>query len=569
MMKTHKLGPLIKSFIITLLTAMLVYFCFNIYIHVDDIGIRALVSGLLSEIPECHNLHMNSVVALLISFMCYLTRNVIDFYGAFVVFSGFFILWAVLYRCFERAAKPSVTILSYALVVLLFLRQIVIPQYTVVAALYGYVAVFIWATSKWDEAGNKKRMTEMGIAVVFIALSYGIREETFIMMVPTLGLLFIYKFLFLKKSKYDYYLLGISIAVIGIMLATDSFAYKSGDFNNLRQLDKERVALIDYGPMPEYNDEEYNEVYKEAGITEEELYMITNNGGELVFCKDITKEKLNRYTDIYYSYNPRPKLGMHSLKIAFNSVMEHFAENKFYLTINIICFVFAGILFVCVKRYKALVFAIFTEMIMFVLWLYLGLSGRFLDRILFLLHFQPVIVLIALIILENKFKPIMCDDIALKKKAGIGFVVIISILLLFEMINVGSRRLRAINNETETSVFLSQLREDKDNYYLIGFTAMWEKFALSDSKSDCNYAMCYQWLSIMPQFKNKVCDGKYDTTSEAVVKRDDLKVVLRDEAEIEDIEKYYHSIGMEVTGNVVQICRINEKKYVIVDFESK
>lgn len=304
----------ILSLAMALILAGILAACFDFYYDLnDDVLIKDILSGVYSGTPDGHTMQLLYPLGALLAL---LYRGLsIPVFGAFLLFCQFGSIWAVGYRSAvlvdeERTAREdasfapgmcsaaSATRLAEPAVcsawnitaerlgvkgVLLLAEDLfwfaamgshlVYLQYTVTAGMLAGAAIFWVVTAKG---------TERFWALLLYWLSFCLRPEMALLCLPLAGAggLCIWgreKQIFSKESLRHY--LGLFAALVigmGVFYGLDVLAYSDPDWKDFRQFFDERTILYDYHLDFVEQYDENREAYEETGVSRTLQKMLKN-----------------------------------------------------------------------------------------------------------------------------------------------------------------------------------------------------------------------------------------------------------------------------------------------------
>lgn len=304
----------ILSLAMALILAGILAACFDFYYDLnDDVLIKDILSGVYSGTPDGHTMQLLYPLGALLAL---LYRGLsIPVFGAFLLFCQFGSIWAVGYRSIvlvdeERAARdgapfaPGMCSAAFAarlaepavcsawnitaerlgvkgvllLVEALFWfaamgSHLVYLQYTVTAGMLAGAAIFWVVTAK-----GKERFW----ALLLYWLSFCLRPEMALLCLPLAGAggLCIWgreKQIFSKESLRHY--LGLFAALVigmGVFYGLDVLAYSDPNWKDFRQFFDERTILYDYHLDFVEQYDENREAYEETGVSRTLQEMLKN-----------------------------------------------------------------------------------------------------------------------------------------------------------------------------------------------------------------------------------------------------------------------------------------------------
>lgn len=244
----------------------------------DDLGLYNVLSGTFTGTPSAYVSYMEYPLSWGIS-MLYRMWESFPWYGVFL--ESALLVCAILgyRRCTVLLKKSDEQMLWAIAVRILFcaswLGMLLIPmlrlQYTVVAAVCGATALFLFMTSEDTESAATFIKQNIG-TIVLALLAESIRPEMMLMLLGFAGVMWLgrlgYRLLVTKEYwlyiKRYLYVLGIFLAGLVVILLSSRLAYRDADWRHYREVDRYRVKLFDYYGYPSYDANE--EYFMEHGI---------------------------------------------------------------------------------------------------------------------------------------------------------------------------------------------------------------------------------------------------------------------------------------------------------------
>lgn len=247
------------------ITAILV---FGTYIQKDDAGIRSVLSGTMTGIPDGHMIFVSYFFGWFVSCL-YKIAPFANWYGliemaAFVTAMTVF-LQSILKKYYSKGKEFIVLLIFSILIYTVLIFQLFVSiNFTYAADLYLASALLLLLDY---QKGEKKSIIA---SFVCCLLGASIRIEAFYMTIPFILLIIIYKVL-KKELDLRKYLIVLSIGIAVIMLF-EYIGYREPEWKEFKESRQYLSALIDYYGWPDYN--EYKEVYNDLNIYEEEKALL-------------------------------------------------------------------------------------------------------------------------------------------------------------------------------------------------------------------------------------------------------------------------------------------------------
>lgn len=379
----------------------------------DDVLIKDILSGVYSGTPDGHTMQLLYPLGALLAL---LYRGLsIPVFGAFLLFCQFGSIWAVGYRSAvlvdeERAACDGAPFASgmrsaasgarLGVKVALLLGEalfwfaamgshLVYLQYTVTAGMLAGAAIFWVVTAK-----GKERFR----GLLLYWLSFCLRPEMALLCLPLAGAggLCIWgreKQIFSKENLRHY--LGLFVALVigmGVFYGLDVLAYSDPDWKDFRQFFDERTTLYDYHLDFVEQYDENREVYEETGVSRTLQEMLKNyNFGA---ADEIDTQMLSSLAVQAKKTDAKEPVLSQVKKAIWRLAHENWLS-KNDLPWN---FVFLAVVFVwcfcCLQKGNRKFFwqPVFVACVGGMLWIYLLMQGRMVDRVTHPLYLAQILL---------------------------------------------------------------------------------------------------------------------------------------------------------------------------------
>lgn len=270
--RTHHDVAAMLSLLFTFIYIFLLSKSGHMTITYDTAVNRSIASGDMIGFPNSHLLFINYVIGVTLSVL-YRILPAFNWFTLLLLFSMYFSLWAVLYRVTtlignDKTLKQIIGgILTICLFNFVFYENLMSIYFLNCAVIAGVsAAIYI---SFLDEL----RKRDIFIFLLMITMCAGLRFSVFRELSPFILLIFIARFLLLKKDKNSLWLIGLFFLIIGTMYVINMFAY-TGIYSDEKEINHVRAAIQDYDGLPEYDT--HRELYDSLGMSEEE-YLIMDD----------------------------------------------------------------------------------------------------------------------------------------------------------------------------------------------------------------------------------------------------------------------------------------------------
>lgn len=561
-------GRVCVLIVFTILLAAFPAIIFDFYYDLnDDTLIKDIVSGAYTGSPSGYSVQLLYPLSWAISLL-YRAVPDLAWYGLFLCFCQFgaAILIAVRLTCIFKTVKGRILSLLSELFILygLFLRELVIVQYSVTAGICMAAAIFLFLTS--DCIGSvsgiqvKKNNT---IPVLLVVLAFMIRTEVCIMLMP-----FVLAAGVLKWSREDRiftaaafrkYLFTIAGALLGmvVMLSIDTLAYHENDWSGFRDFFDARTQLYDFYDIPDY--ESNKEFYDSIGLSEESYKLLENyNFGLdesidtwlLETIADYQKQKLPHTFGFVSKKNIREAAWGYC-----NRFLHNMSINDLVVAAAYILYLTSAALPLAGKRkpfWKILTEAVLLMLIRSALWLYLYMVDRVLDRVTVPIVMAELACIAGLLVNDA----VCTDDEAGSKirrlAVCIGMMLLTTAAFWNNFCNVRDEFSAREAADGRWNAFLDYCRQNGDGYYLIDVYSSVsyegapysEKLFCNVDNSYKNFDYCGGWIAKSPVSRYKLEKRGFHDMQGALLKGNGVYFVAAPDRDMEWLVKYYARRGI-------------------------
>lgn len=410
-------------FIVTVYKTMGIYYAIN-----DDMTMKNIVSGVFDGKPDSHIVYIQYIIGLLLSTL-HTIKAGIDWYGVFMLGTVAISLACMVYKSYMITSEKKqygVFLCGLILFFIVSLKEVFNFQWTVVAAFPGAAAMFMLTHKK-----EKYRFDwETGMIVVLSLISFSIRKNVFMMILPVMGLVVFGMYVMplfknglknVEKEKFKYILLPVAsiLALMVIIDGIDTYAYESDpDWAEYRRFNSARSDIMDYGGFPDYD--AFWDIYEDIGYTEEDADALLQFG----IITDLDADKLEKIAE----YNKKLH-GKDSVEDAFDDAldcMEEVLEKDAMIVLHTLVAVFILILLLQIFWTRKnviikLLFILYEVALAF----YLAIGGRFPTRIAKVFDIYIVLACFAIF---------LCGLKAREKQSVLQWCIVVPVLvILFNM----------------------------------------------------------------------------------------------------------------------------------------
>lgn len=561
----------------------------------DDTMIKDIVSGAYTGQPSGYCIQMLYPLAWCIA-LCYRAIPTVPWYGLFLCLCQFGIIFLIAVRLLFITKYVRTGLLALgaeaALIIGLFLREIVVIQYSVTAGFCMAGAVFLFLTAKNADKPSIFFRRNL-VPLLLVVLSFLIRTEVCIMLLPFLLLAGLARWCgeerFFTTVNFRKYLMLVGTAILGMAVAycVDLVAYQESEWSNFRSFFDARTKLYDFYGLPEYT--ENQKFYESIGLSRESYTLLENYNFALDESIDTWRlEAIVKYQEqSATSANQRSGLKNTFGFVSKNSVREALWRYKdqtlkelqmiknivlrqpsgaeipaglgIHITvIALYLFYFTACILPAAGKQRVL--ALFKMVCLFgirvILWLYLYMVDRLLDRVTIPLLLLELVMLIVFIIGDAHFR---------KNNKAVKYIVCILCAAGFLVVSAGN--FQSVQREYENraqadarwNALMDYCRKNGNNYYIIDVysstsyqgTPYSEKLFAKTGNFYKNFDLCGGWAAKSPLARRKLERHHFKDIQNALYNpkgRNAAKAffVVKPNQELNWLIQYYKKRGMEV-----------------------
>lgn len=271
------------AFVFTLLLALLLSVRFDFYYDLnDDTMIKDILSGAYTGTPDGHCIQMLYPLGWCLALFYRAIPNV-SWYGLFLCLCQFGVIFLVTARLLmimkSRWTRIMALAAESAFLLGLFLRELVIIQYSVTAGMCMAGAVFLFLTA--PGACRPSVFLRKNLLPLFlVVLAFMIRTEVCIMLMPFLLIAGLSGWLdedkiFTGANFKKYIMLVVTAALcMTAVYSLDMLAYKGSEWSSFRNFFDARTKLYDFYGLPPYDS--HRDFYESIGLSKESYTLLEN-----------------------------------------------------------------------------------------------------------------------------------------------------------------------------------------------------------------------------------------------------------------------------------------------------
>lgn len=542
----------------------------------DDTTIKDIISGAYTGSPSGYNIQMLYPLSYVVS-LFYRAIPGIPWYGLFLCICQFGAAALIAWRAIGLVEKLWMQIGALIFEAVLFLglliKQLVIVQYSVTSGICMATAIFLFTTG--EEKESPKQYVRQNIApILLVILAFMIRTEMCLMLFPFLLLVGFGKWMTQEKiftvNNVKRYLYVVGAALLGMMIALslDKLAYATAtekdDWKSYQRFFDARTKLYDFYGLPDY--EKNQEYYKEIGLSRESYTLLENYNFSLDESIDEhVLEELVQFHKIHAGTeegleNTAGFLSKNSLKEAIwlykNRLLN--MESDVYAYVLLTAYVTYAIIAGGRKKSGCYWKIALLLVIRSILWIYLFMVGRCVERVTCPLLVAEINVLLAWVIEEStNAKPSNRTYASIKIQAFVIYFML-GICSIFALTtNIQSARTEYENRERVNSrweALITYCKEHEDSYYVVDVysSTSYEGIPYSEEifedvdNSYRNFDICGGWLSKSPLMYEKLARMQISDLESALYSGEQAYFIAAPDKDLTWLVDYYAYKGKTV-----------------------
>jgi hypothetical protein len=543
-----------------------------VYALNDDILHQEIANGSFTGTPDGHLIFMKYILGWMIS-RVYLFDGHFDWYGLIMLGLLHLCLVLIFFRALELAGtfKRKITVVFFVLAgyALFGLLQISELQFTTVAGLLAATAIF-WLASSETRAGYH-RMVDPAISALMLLAAFMVRSEVFYLSLPFAGIAFLYRNLDWQHRRIRQPLLPVLFLIgMGMVILVDQAAYSSPEWKAYLEFNQLRSRIYDYHGFPQYA--ENQEFYRSIGVSHETYDLLVNytfvpnpSATSQTFKAIIEKSIANE--------------GALATSTPFSSRVGGIVKELFdkqldgrYAFINITC---VTLFFFLIARKKAdfgyleASFIVAFIAIHFTEWLYLIITGRLPDRVVWVIYLIELLLLIGLA-LKDQQSFLQAKTGAYRLTAGLLGIVLTVVLVNYQIQEVKKSVRSHVASNQECQKGLEYVANHPENFYLFStysFSFCTKTFMIRADERISNYSYLGGSEFFSPPLIAKFENHGIQDIQRDLLKLDKVLFVVKPPDSIESILAYYRSINLNVIANPVDTIDIGSNAKVVSVFK--
>lgn len=500
----------------------------------DDVLMKDILAGIFTGTPNGRNIQMLFPISWFISLFYHIPGN-ISWYGLFLCGCQFFSIYLVTVRLLSFLQKVwmkmMVVLVEGALIITLFLYEMVFVQYTVTSTMLAAAAAFLFYTSKCDVKPGKFIKNNV-ISIILVILAFQIRSEMLLLVFPMICVIGLCKWasekpFFTKENAIKYFsvfgaiLLGMLVSE-GIHMA----AYSSTPWQQFNSFFDSRTEVYDFYVVPPY--EENKEFYDSIGLTESEQVLLHNyNFGLDERIDDQLLAKISEYAATKKAESSTFKEALKQAIKDYRYIIFSETDNP-YNTLVIILYFIVLLTALLNKQFHILWELPVMGFVRSSLWVFILFIRRYPPRITHSLYLMEIVILLALFLMECR---------SFNKKNGILRVLFTVFLSTFSALcisnsvrNVYTEYTRREGINQDLLALQAYTREKSDNFYFLDVystVSYSEKMFVDVNNSYSNYDIMGGWACKSPLMRDKYEKYGIQSMEEALLDNDNVYFVVQ------------------------------------------
>lgn len=528
-------GRLWKVLLFTVLLVVGLAAAFDFYYDLnDDTTIKDIISGAYTGSPSGYSVQMLFPLSFCIS-LCYRAIPGVPWYGLFLCVCQFGAWVLIAWRATGLVKKQwqQFAALCFEMVIFLglLIRQLVIVQYSVTCGICMATAIFLYLTGE-EKGAPRQYLKQNIIPVLLVILAFMIRTEMCIMLLPFLLLAGFGKWMTQEKVFTVYhvkrYLYLIGAALLGMVaaLAVDKLSITISSeheaWKAFQSFFDERTSLYDFYGIPAY--EENSDFFERIGLSRESYHLLENYNFSLDESMD---EQLLEDMVEYQEKMAKTGNGLaitagfvskNSLSEAIWLYKEQLLHMKSGVYAYMLLAAYISFILLAGGRKKSGCYWKMALLLVIrsILWIYLFMVDRVLDRITCPLLVTEINVLLGWIIQESiQAKPDEKNFVSVKMQA-LGAYGLLSLCAILALYSNGKQTIteyearECVNSRWES--LIAYCRNHEDAYYVVDVYSSTsyegvpysEKIYENVDNSYRNFDICGGWLSKSPLMYEKL-----------------------------------------------------------------
>ena len=511
----------------------------------DDKYLMQFASGQYTGEPSDYMIHIRFPISYVYSFLYKVIAGV-DWYGTIMIGMQLICVSLLMYKVLKKIdsnkAKAIVVALVYGLMFSMWVTEIVSITYTTSAAFLGLTAIVWYAISD-------HKIKDYIFCILLMVITYNIRYETFYMVVPFAGVIWLYDFIMSKKKMQPIlFAVGVGVGLLAV-IGFDNHMYGSEEWKHLFAYNGKRILFYDYYHDDLLDYEKYKSVYNELGMDETDRDIIESYDVTLV------PELQDQIQELVKAHKEERSIGERlksDVKTIFSGVLM---GNKLVTLLTALVWMFTLILLIKYKDWIRVRLACGFIGLQVVLWLYLGFRGRVMTRVSRSMMFMfSVMALLCIYYFWQDKK----EEIQWNRIPKYVYVVCGIILIGTSSVSYAKQRNINIDSYSRTNYYdvESYCNAHSDNFYFVDLYSISDyeggyHYNFFNKNEYVNFAMLGDWMGYSPLFWQKLNDKGITNIQDSIFKKDgNVYVIASTDKDMSFIEKLRDNVTCNVIDTI-------------------
>lgn len=537
----------------------------------DDRMIMEFLSGRYLGVPDGHVVYMNYPVTGILAALYQIAPRV-EWYHFFLLGAMSCCLILTVYRIFsmtsEKERKWIYTVLAAGLCSFAMGREFFCITYTTVAAIVGATTVFWYGTSKGSKA-------DIIIIAVLSSMTWCIRDELFLLIVPASGLIWLLKEL--PKNKSIWKKITIPAAVLCVILicsVINHVMYTGEDWENYDEFNGLRTEIFDYQDsyyFPNYD--AYKEYYERMDLTNEERRMLIYYNFTLVNDEIDEKEISELFAQmIEYRDDYGIDEGMLPIRqripIEIKAFIKNSSTGAYGSLYNVGLLGYLLLIGWCFlkKNWKSLIEAAAFLGAGTGLFVFMEIRGRMPERVVYSLS----LVLFVTMILNYVWNYKKISESKIMKRIVFSVIAVCAVMGIFSCCMTIKENIVKIKSQQELEDIQNYCYANEDNFYivtgdvLVGYGSVINLDTINNK--ELNYISTGDWISYSPIESKKLAKEGIGSVAKALLYDEDVYLIsVKDSANLNYITNYLTFRNKKEVA-AIKVEDLSEK-YAVYTFE--
>ena len=577
-----------KVVLLIVILAGSIIWCFDFYYDLnDDTAIKDIISGTYTGIPDGHSIQQLYPLAWFLSLL-YRAIPGISWYGLFLCLCQFGVIALIAWRLTGLIKSESgqilVLVLWGALATGMFTRELVIVQYSVTSAMCMMAAVFLFITAKFVHNNSSEDNIKSYITpILLVVISYMLRPNICLMMFPFILLAGLSEwaseekpFSFNKLRKY-LMITGSALALMLMAFVIDKAAYSSKQWKEFRDFFDARTSIYDFYEIPDYDKNE--EFYKSINMQRESYELLKNynfalddsiDASKLEKIRDYQKENAGQVNGLKNTFGFVSK---NNISEALWLYKQHLLSLKDGIYAYIILAVYLLYAIIAAGRKKSGWWwkTAFLVLIRSILWLYLFMVDRVLDRVTL-----PLIIGEFALAAGWTVKELLIKENSVNRRDvnnSTQFVMLVFAVCAVAAFTTNAKAAVKEYQDRERvnagwEALIDYCRENPDNYYVVDVYSSTssdgipysEKMFVNADNHYRNFDLCGGWVAKSPLMNEKLeKSGLTDIQTDLCDSNKNVYFIAKADRDVEWLKDYYNEKGQAVDITVADTLTVYDK----------